>query len=283
MRKTRESLAKKCRNFEAFADSGAFLIIMTYPKLPRVHGKIAILATSLSLLGAGQLEAALYVRSLNSVDRIVGQTQGTGLPLGYTEDVTGGLVGRSGSNGNRYDSNIIFGYTLPTLAVGESITAVTFNFEITGTRDHSNSNPELDVYLLNTANANSGVDGQDFYYMGTSDPNANVEFIHSEYIDVGTSQVNHADDAFDISVSLTGDALTVIQNFYGGDHIPDQSEVFFRFNLDGMTAITNGTGLDRYNIDIAADESSLEITTIPEPSCLIISAIGLITILRRRR
>lgn len=195
------------------------------------------------------------VATFSTSDRIIGAGEAGAPVLDYYPDTTSGQTGWGGSNGSRYATNVILGYTLPTLPVGTTITSATFKFEITGNRDHSGDDPGLDVYLLNTANPDST--GTDFYYEGANDANANVALVGSTNIPAGTTQVNYADDTQDQSYTLTGDALTLLQSFYEGDHIPDQTEIFFRFNIDTSLG---GTSLNRYTIDLASDESSLDIS-----------------------
>lgn len=76
------------------------------------------------------------------------------------------------------------------------------------------------------------------------------------YINIGTSGVAYADDQYDVEFALTGEALALPQNFYGGDNVPDQPEACFRFNLNKDPAAST---FIRYMIDLADNESSLTI------------------------
>jgi uncharacterized repeat protein (TIGR02543 family) len=194
----------------------------------------------------------------SSADQIVGLRESSGPALGYNVDTTDERVGVSGSSGFRDVTNVVLGFALPTLPEGDSVRSAEFQFEITGARDQSDSNPSVQVHLLDVIDPSTS--GVTYFFNGASDPSGDTVFVGSSYIAVGTSQVDFSDDQHDQIYTLPGDALARLNSYYGGDHIPDRTEVFFRFSLD----IPRDTSeLDRYLIDLAANESSLTITSGP--------------------
>ena len=199
--------------------------------------------------------------TLVSTDSIVGEGQANAPIAGYYPGSNSGLVGTSGSTltETRQDNNLVLGFALPTLPVGETIETVDLFFEIASARDQTGSAnlPDLQVYLLNTSNPDSS--GTSFFHHGTSDSSPDVALVETTSIAIsGTNQITFADDTEDRSFALTGAALTLLKSFYGGDHLPDQPEAFFRFNLSVDPALAD---LRRYNVDLATDESRLEFTT----------------------
>ena len=182
-------------------------------------------------------------------------------------------------------------YELPTLPAGETVDAANVFFEISGARQHTGSLPDLDVYLLDTANPDGT--GTGFFFHGASDGSADVEFISRTSVPVsGTGQNNFADDAQDRTFPLTGDALALFKSFYGGDNTPDQTEAFFRFNMSQDPALNP---LIRYNIDLnlSPDESGVAISShgvsgpvIPEPMTMLAVGLGITSLggyIRKRR
>lgn len=248
---------------------------------PTVNGGVAVGSSTVGQDGSAGTVQLVGVGALESVDSIVGQRQSSAPALDYYPDASNNNVGMSGSTANntRQDRNIVFGFALPTLAPGAMIESAILRFEITGARDQSNANADLDVYLLDTANPDGT--GDDFFFHGASDPDADVEFIDSVNIAVGTSQSNFADDAQDQAFVLTGDALALLEDFYTGSS-PDQAEAFFRFNLSIDPALGS---LNRYNLDLAANESWLEIIyAVPSPAALPagLALLGVVAARRRR-
>lgn len=191
-----------------------------------------------------------------SKDAIVGQREANGAALGYYVNSMSSRVGTGGASPARSDRAVVMGYRLPTLPVGVKVTSATFTFEITGGRDSANLDPGLDVYLLKTANPDTS--GTAFFYHGTSANTSSAKLVGSKYISIGQTTVAYADDQYDVELTLTGEALALLQSFYGNDHIPDQPEAFFRFNLNKDPAVSSYI---RYEIDLADNESSLAINT----------------------
>ena len=185
----------------------------------------------LALLGLSVANAGIIEVAPNSRDEIIGDREGGAPAAGYYTETLRSQVGTSGSHGSRRDANVALGFTLPTLAPGEFITEASFDFEIAGGRNSAGSIPNLEVYLLDVANPHGS--GTTWFYQGGSDPNPSVELVGvTDATWTGSSQFDFPDDAEDRSMVLGGSALALLQSFYGGDHISDQSEVFFRFNLD---------------------------------------------------
>jgi hypothetical protein len=213
------------------------------------------------------------VGSLVSKDSIVGRRQESAPALDYYPDAADNLCGVTGSGASltRHDRNVVLGFSLPTLPPGASVVSARLNFEITSVRDQGNQNPALNVYLLNTGSPDGS--GTNFFFHGPSDPNENTELVGETYIAAGTSDVNFADDEQDQVYEVTGEALELLKSFYGGDNVPEQSEAFFRFNMDViMLPLDTGNPYQRYRIDLADDEASLLIyhTPIPVGTTLII-------------
>lgn len=192
-----------------------------------------------------------------SKDWIVGEVQeGSSKKVGYQAGARSTITGNSGAGGSQTNGNVVMGYRLPTLPTGTMVTGATFRFEVSGGSDGLGLNPGLDVYLLKTANPDTS--GTSFFYHGPAGSDrTNATWVGSTFVDVGRESVTHADDQHDVEVALAGEALSLLQSFYGGDHVPDQAEAFFRFSLNKAPVV--GSRFVRYNIDIADDESSLTI------------------------
>ncbi|MCH7225901.1 hypothetical protein [Haloferula sp. A504] len=199
----------------------------------------------------------------SSKDSIVGRAQASADPVGYYPDASSSTVGIGGASGSRTDRQVVLGFTLPNLPAGTTLGSADFNFEITAYQNHSGADPALDVYLLDTADPDSS--GTDFFYHGPDDPNPDTTFVGTvDLSEPQGGQVNYGDDEQDQTMTLSGDALALLQGFYGGDHIPERTEVFFRFNLDNLVTGSGDAGLDgsvfdRYFIDLGVGESGLEL------------------------
>lgn len=203
------------------------------------------------------------VATLLSTDSIVGEGESNAPALDYYPGTGSSTVGTSGSTSaaTRQDRNLVLGFALPTLPAGETVDTVNLIFEITGARDQtgSGSPPELQVYLLDTPDPDAS--GTAFYFHGSTDSSPGVALVDTTSVTVGgTAQNTFADDTEDRTFTLSGAALTLFQSFYGGDHIPDQPEAFLRFNLGADPPLSS---LIRYSIDLAPDESRLDIDSSP--------------------
>jgi len=236
-------------------------------------------------LPASSHAATVFDATRASLDGIVGQAMVNAPALGYYDGSppTSTLVGGTGSTGlgTRYGQDLVYRYTLPTLNPGETIQSFTIGFQITEFRDHNQDGPELQVYLLDTADPTTT--GDSLFYRGTTtDPDHPLVGTHFE--DAGGSNGSIVLDP-DVDVLFTinsGAALALLQSFYGGDHIPDQAEASFRFNLDKGVA-PDANGLNRYFVNDDASTSGFEITAVPEPSAALLGGLGLLALLRRHR
>jgi len=230
-------------------------------------------------------ETVTVTAALGSVDRIVGRQQENGPGLGYDMDANNGLAGTTGSNSGstRYEANLVMGYALPTLEEGQTITSAKIYFEITAARDHSSFDPTLDVYLIDDADPSDT--GTGLFFNEADDASADVAKIGGIFIEVGESTTTYPDDTQEFALTLTGEALAMLNSFYGGDHTPDQAEAFFRFNLDKFAADISSSSLNRYIVDVAPDETrlELEVPVIPEPGTFALLGLGGLLIAGRRR
>lgn len=228
--------------------------------------------------------ATTYPATRTSLDGIVGQTQVNGPTLGYYDGnpPSSTRIGGTGSSGSstRYGQDIVYRYALPTLNPGEAITSFTLNFQITAFRDHAGNSPELDVYLLNTADPTTPADDS-LFFRGDNDTANALVGSHFEDAAGNTGSIT-LDPDVDVTFTVgSGATLALLQSFYGGDHIPDQTEASFRFNLDKGDALI-GPGLNRYFVNDDVTTSGFEITVVPEPSTALLAGLGLLTLLRRR-
>lgn len=228
--------------------------------------------------------ATTYNATRASVDRIVGPLRDASAPAsGYTIGTTSNLVGGTGSSSaaTRYTQNLLYRYDLPDLAAGQSLESFSFSFQIATLRDYRNNDIELDVYLLDASNpASSGIT---HFYHGPDDT-ANHPLVGSKYIKAD-SNANETVSAVDGSVTFTinsGGALTLLQSFYGGDHIAEQ-QATFRFNIDEEVTSTSDV-YQRYYLD--NQESGLAVAAVaavPEPSSTALLGLGGLALMLRRR
>lgn len=240
-----------------------------------------IFATPASIQAATVLDATRA-----GVDQIRGRTQDADArPLGYFTDSSNTTVGVTGGSPQRHDSNIVYRYVLPTLPVGYTIESFSLTFQITAVRDHSSDDYELDVYLLDVDNPTTT--GADLFFHGAND--TDHELLGSRLITPpdNSSYTLPTPDNVTFTIS-SGPALALLQGFYGGDHIPDQAWASFRFNLDQLFVNSQadplgGSGLNRYILNNDVSFSSFTITAIPEPAAALLSSLGLLTLLLRRR
>ena len=224
-----------------------------------------------ALVSLSNLHAETAV--LSSIDRILGEREAGGAEMGYYIDSASGLVGVTGAGGSRTDSNLVLGFTLPTLAVGQTVDSVLISFEVAAARNQSPTIfPNLHVYLLETGNPDGS--GTESFYHGPESSTATVPFVGTTRTAVsGAVQVDYDDDSEDQILILTGDALALFQSFCGGDHLPDQAEAFFRFNLDSDPDQTIANSLIRYLIDVEPGESSVAINDLPTPVITYLDAV----------
>ncbi len=179
---------------------------------------------------------------LSSFDRIVGAKQIPSVtPLGYYPNSVSGTVGGEADSGGKALSVIVQGHGLPILPPGAVITGATLNFEVAAS--NLITNQKLDAYLIDTVNPDST--GTTFYYHGAVSTTATVKYINVTS-GIGAKQM-----------ALSTQALDLLKSYYGGDHIPERLEAFFRFNLN--PAPTNNASEIRYTIGNGVNQNSLSI------------------------
>ena len=211
------------------------------------------------------VDPTITLASLESIDTILGRRQENAAALGYYVDGANnnnvGVLGSANDN-TRRDLNIVYRYELPELPADHELSAFTFTFEITGLRDHSNDDYQLDVYLLDTDDAT--VTGDDFFYHGPND--TQHAFVDGYRFETGSNTNNiDIDPPLEISFTIdSGPALELLESFYEGNN-PTQDVAAFRFNLDHLSAGLGGTNINRYllNNDVAA--SAFKIQSLPAP------------------
>lgn len=240
---------------------------------------------AIGVLASVPAQAALYQATRSSIDAIIGERMNSAPALGYyTSPSQTSLIGGTGSSATstRYDQDLIYRYTLPTLGVGETIESFTMLFQITAMRDHSGDDYELDLYLLDTTDPTGT--GTGLYLRAASDPAH--ELLGSRFIDDGgTTGSVTLDPVVNVSYTIdSGSALALLQSFYGGDHVPDQTEASFRFNLDrNYGGAIDSNSLNRYFVNSSTATSGFEISTVPEPSAWMIGILASLLLARRRR
>ncbi len=200
--------------------------------------------------------------TLVAVDKIVGRSQENAPTPGYYVADNGNTIGGTGSDAGktRTDLNVVYRYALPTLPVGDVLSGFTLRFQITGFRDHSNSDYALHAYLLDVADPTSS--GTDLFYHGPNDSNHAFVGSHLEFSGSNTDTIS-LDPPVDVSLSIdSGPAFELLQSYYSG-HEPNRAEAALRFNLDqlfGGDTLT-GNALNRYILNNAA--SGFEIQSVP--------------------
>ncbi len=177
-------------------------------------------------------------------------------PLGYYTSAND-LIGVAGASGARYDHNVVFSYTLPTLPTGATLDGATVSFEITTARDSTGDAnlPDLHVYLLDSADPTGT--GTTFFYHGNADPNASAKLVGAatpKPTITGTAD-NPFSPAESRSITLSGAALDLLKSYYSGN-TPTRSTVYFRFNMSVDPATTT---FRRYRVNTAANGSSLQL------------------------
>lgn len=170
---------------------------------------------------------------------------------------------------------------MPNIVAGESVSAVDFSF--TMLNPAISGTPlgfDMVVSLMNQT-SEAGFSGADFIE-GTSTVNTSL----GNGIVIGQFAEGDVTNGGQVTVSLTGAALSQFASLYGAAGTPSQSDVFFRLSTSAAIDITNAANdNDRFQLDDTGGNviRSLEITTVPEPSTAILGALGALCLLRRRR
>lgn len=263
-----------------------------------MHKNTSLLAAITIAIVTVTAHAAPLVLTPNSKDLIIGPSRQTSVsPSGYWNDYAANgffpFFGEGGSTSaaNRREQNIVFGYLLPTLQPGESISAVTFRAgTITGFTDISvlgNPGPFDILGVLPTASVGSSpADGDlqttsfspwyvenDGISAGNNTPGDRVFLAESiGHSGTGTLQIG----------GTPGDNWQefIVNNFYAGGAslTPIKPEVFFQFQHDFST---NASGAaPRYAFTsadgsvVALNDVTLTLDVVPEPSTGILLLIG---------
>jgi hypothetical protein len=200
---------------------------------------------------------AAVLATLSSQDRIIGVRESGGAALGYYADTVPPQVGVSGGSGSRVNQNAVIGFTLPTLNLGESISAA--NFEITVSDSNTNTTYTVGLFGLVTVDPNDS--GTTFFSQS------------------GTGAINAT---FTSTAAAAGsipssDVTAFVQSLYVGN-APIQTEVFFRLSQTTGLGVTNTR-----RMTFTRDTATLTLTTIPEPGAALLGSLGMIVLLRRRR
>jgi hypothetical protein len=216
------------------------------------HAAIASLCLVTSSANAATVQA-----TLNSQDRIIGVRESGGAALGYYVDTLPVQVGVSGGGGTRVNQNAVIGFTLPTLNLGESISAA--NFAITVSDINTNTTYTVGLFGLVTA---------------APDDSGTTLFSQSGAGAINATFTSTAAVAGSIP---TSDVTAFVQSLYVGN-TPIQSEVFFRLNQTTALGVANTR-----RMTFTKDTAALTLTTIPEPGAALLGGLGMLVLLRRRR
>jgi hypothetical protein len=152
----------------------------------------------------------------------------------------------------------VIGFTLPTLAPGETIDAATFSITISSSNNGGGTN-NVSLFGLTTTNP----DGTGTSLYSTSAAGA-----------ISSTFTNTNATAGD---TPTADVLTFVNSFYTGGGVPSQTEIFFRLNVNTATFATVNRA------SFATDTAELSLNVVPEPSAAMLGALGGLALLRRRR
>lgn len=218
------------------------------------HQTIATGVASLLFLSVSA-NGATVLATLNSQDRIIGARQSGGDPLGYYPE-SQLTVGVAGGDPKRVNTNTVIGFTLPTLNLGESLSAASFAITIA-----SSSGTNFTVGLFGLA---------------TENPDASEATLFSQSGD-GAINASFTSSGASVGSSPFSDVTSFLQSLYTGD-TPIQTEVFFRLN---QTSSLNISATRRVNF--TKETATLTLTTIPEPSAALLGGLGTLIMLRRRR
>lgn len=190
-------------------------------------------------------------------------------------------VGTGGGAGSSRVNQPVLGFSLPNIVAGESVSAVNFSFTMLNPAISGSPLGFDMVVSLMDQTSDAGFSGADFIE-GTSAVNNSL----GNGIVIGQFAEGDVSNGGEVSISLTGAALSQFASLYGAAGTPSQSDVFFRLSTSVAIDITDSANdNDRFQLDDTGGSviRSLEITTVPEPSTAILGALGALCLLRRRR
>lgn len=146
-------------------------------------------------------------------------------------------AGAGGAGGNQRVNQPIWGFELPALTAGETISEVTFSVEmaagaVTSAATHTTVTSPMDYSLFSEFSSDD--------YVTSINALGNGVLVDTfDNTDVSNGAV--------LSFSLTGEALTQFQGLYGGDGMPLHTDVWFRPSYDGGPWDYETMANDSYN------------------------------------
>lgn len=149
------------------------------------------------------------------------QTDDTLPPTWAAPNSNADRVGAGGATNAQRVNQPVWGFTLPTLPVGDTVDTVDFGFTMASAAVGSGANFTAVISLMNYDDI-SNFSGAD-YVTSVSDLGNGTLVATFDNTDVENDSVE--------SFALTGDALTLFQSFYT-DNTPNQTDVWFRISYD---------------------------------------------------
>jgi hypothetical protein len=176
------------------------------------------------------------------------------------DDGTGTFVVGEANLGLQY-WNSYPAFALPTLSLGESITAGKLVVQLTAVDGPPSFN--VDIYGLGTRSTAPGevTFGTDYLLTNTPDTHPRL------FDDAVTPSASPGSFEFDVT--------SYVQSQYTGN-VPNDNFLYFRLNPDA----TPGGNLRRYLFSHVENPPTLELTTttVPEPNTFTLAALGLLTL-----
>ena len=232
-----------------------------------------------AMLGlASMANAATMIPATQSSDNVLqGNFQVGGPSVFLTDNGNADRVGTGGTTGQQRTNVPVLGFTLPTIPVGETVSAAAFSFTMDSASALNNS-PAFDLVVSLLGVAAIGDIDATFYTDDASSLGAGNFLVGSlTTSDVATGSTE--------TFNLTGGALTFLAGLYDGAGNPSQTEIFFR--LSPSSPINPATtGNSRYQLDdsaVGGVARTLTLTTVPEPSSFSLLGLGVLGLLARRR